>query len=135
MARLKALRKDVFKPAVKLWGDEAARIARNDLSSDSMPYSKGVLVKSIRRKSATQYKGVVVGWYHGYFVDAGVKPHSLRSRKSRPKSGLGRTIFAATARKGHPGYPARPWRGAATAGALRKYPVLDIVIEAWNKAA
>ncbi len=134
MARLKALRKDVFKPGVRLWADEAVRVARASVPNRDTRWSKGKLHDSIRRKSATQYKGVVVGFYTGYFVDAGVRPHSLKRRKSRP-TGKARTIFAAAARKQHPGYPARPWRGHATAEALRKHPVLDNVIDAWNKAA
>ncbi len=130
-ARLKALRKDVFKPAVRLWADEAVRVARASVPNRNTRWSKGNLHDSIRRKSATQYKGVVVGRYTGYFVDAGVRPHSTSKGRTKP----GRTIFASKGRKGHPGYPARPWRGHATAEALRKHPVLDQVIDAWNKAA
>ena len=131
MKRFKALRKEVFKPAVRLWADEAVKIARADVPNRNTRWSKGKLHDSIRRKSATQYKGVVVGFYTGYFVDAGVRPHSLQRRKS----GAGRTIFAAAARKQHPGYPARPWRGHATHEALRRHPVFDQVINAWNRAA
>lgn len=126
--RLKALRKDVFKPAVRLWADAATGIARADVPDRNTRWSKGRLHDSIRRKTATQYKGVVVGHFTGYFVDAGVRPHSLQRRKSR-------TIFSSQARKGHPGYPARPWRGHATHEALRRHPVLDQCIAAWNKAA
>jgi hypothetical protein len=130
-ARLKALRKDVFKPAARLWADEAVKVARASVPNRDTRYSKGKLHDSIRRKSATQQKAVVVGFYTGYFVDAGVRPHSLKRGRTKP----GRTIFSSSARKGHPGYRARPWRGHATAVALQRHPVLDQVILAWNKAA
>ncbi len=131
-ARLKALRKDVFKPAARLWADEAVKVARASVPNRDTRYSKGKLHDSIRRKSATQQKAVVVGFYTGYFVDAGVRPHSLKRGRTKPHQ---RTIFGSAARKQHPGYLARPWRGHATAVALQRHPVLDQVILAWNKAA
>jgi hypothetical protein len=135
MRRFKALQKDVFVPEARLWQDEAVKIARATVPNRDTRWSKGKLHDSIRaRKSRAVSKIVVVGFYTGYFVDAGVKPHSLKSRKSRP-TGAARTIFAAAARKQHPGYPARPWRGHATAEALARHPVFDVVIDAWNKAA
>ena len=135
-ARLKALHKDVIKPVHKAWADEAVKIARADVGGMSMPYSKaGHLLASIKRKTATQKHAVVVASYHAYFVDAGVKAHSLQRRKSRPKGNLGRTIFAATARKPHPGYKARPFRAHAAQEAFRRTHPTDKVIAAWNRAA
>lgn len=133
-ARLKAIRKDVFKPAGKDWADETAKIARGMVPNRNTRWSKGRLHDSIRRKSATQKKAVVVAHYTAYFVDSGVKPHSLVRRKSRP-SGQARTVFARAARKPHPGYRARPFRAAAAREGLRRRPVLDKVIAAWNRAA
>ena len=135
-ARLKALRKDVIKPVHKAWADEAVKIARADVGGMTMPYSKGRhLLGTIRRKTASQKRAVVVASYHAYFVDAGTKPHSLQRRKSRPKGRLGRTIFAATARKPHPGYRARPFRVHAATEAFRRTHPMDRVIAAWNGAA
>jgi hypothetical protein len=135
-ARLKALRKDVIKPVHKAWADEAVKIARADVGGMTMPYSKGRhLLGSIKRKTATQRKAVVVASYHAYFVDHGVVSHSLQRRKSRPKGGFGRTIFAATARKPHPGYRARPFRVHAAEEAFRRTHPMDRVIAAWNGAA
>ena len=134
-ARLKAIRVNVAKPAGKEWADEAVLIARGRVGSMTMPYSKGALVASIRRKSATQKKAVVVAIYHSYFVDAGVVPHSMVNRKARPKSAAGKTIFARAARKPHPGYKARPFRGKTATEALRRKPIRDKVIKAWNEAA
>jgi hypothetical protein len=136
--RMKAIGKDVFKPAGKQWADETVRLMRQRVPDRNTRYSKGKLHDSIRRKSATQHKAVVEGRYTGYFVDAGVKPHSLQRRKSRPKGSqgrLGRTIFAAQARKVHPGYKARPFRARSARDALKRYPMSAEVIKVWNRAA
>jgi hypothetical protein len=139
-ARLKALGKPIFKPAGKEWADEVVRLARQRVPNRNTRYSKGRLHDSIRRKTATQNKAVVTAFYDAYFVDAGVKPHSLKTRSSRPK-GRGsfakaqRTIFAATARKGHPGYKARPFRARSARDALAKSSPLDAVVAAWNSGA
>jgi hypothetical protein len=143
-ARLKAISTNVFKPAGKDWADETARIASGMVGSMNMPWSgynerrakpQMRLLPSIRRKSATAKKAVVVASYHAYFVDAGVKSHSMTRRSARLTSRTGRTIFAAAARKPHPGYPARPFRVKAATEALRRKPVRDKLITAWNEAA
>lgn len=137
-ARMKAIGKDVFKPAGKKWADEDVRLMRQRVPNRNTRWSKGKLHDSFRRKSATAKKAVVTGRYTSYFVDAGPKPHSMQRRKSRPKGSqgrLGRTIFAATARKGHPGYRARPFRARSAQDALRKYPMSEQVIKVWNRAA
>jgi len=141
-ARLKALRKDVFKPAARLWADEATDVARDLVPNRNTRWSKGRLHDSISPKhtatgrvSSMTHKATVVGHYTGYFVDAGVKPHSLMRRKARPKSSLGRTIFARAARKPHPGYAARPFRAKALRQGLEKADPLELAVAAWNKAA
>lgn len=134
-ARLKAIQKGVAKPLHREWADEAVKIARAEVGAMRMPYSKRVLLPSIRRKTATMNKAVVVASYHAFFVDAGPKPHSLQRRKSRPKGNLGRTIFARTARKPHPGYAARPFRAKATMEAYRRVQPLGKIVDAWNGAA
>ena len=133
-ARLKALKKDVVKPAHKEWADEAVKIARASVASMTMPYSKGRLHDSIKRKTATQRKAAVVAVYPAYFVDKGVVAHSLQRRSTRPK-GAGRTIFSKAARKPHPGYRARPFRAHTTMEAFRRVHPLDKVVAAWNRAA
>lgn len=137
-ARFKALQKGVFKPAAKDWATEALKIAQDSVPNRNTRWSKGRLHDSfkVRMNTAkTVSKARVVGHYTGYFVDAGVKPHSLIRRKARPKGGAGRTIFAAAARKRHPGYPARPYRHRMLVVAYRKHPALDYAIKAWNEAA
>lgn len=138
-AKLKALGKDVFKPAGKTWADETVRLARGRVPVRNTRWSKGKLHDSIRRKSATQKKAVVEARYTAYFVDAGPKPHSLQRRTSRPKGRgpggqLARTIFASTARKAHPGYKARPFRARSARDALKRYPMSAEVVRVWNRA-
>lgn len=138
-ARFKALQTKVIVPAGKAWAEEAAQIARSRVGSMNMPYSgqqahrakpQTSLLPSITvKKSRSKQKFVVVGSYHAYFVDAGVKPHSLQRRAAS------RTIFAPAARKQHPGYRARRFRGPAASGALAKHPVSETVVKAWNEAA
>jgi len=141
-ARLKAIRTKVAGPAAKAWQQAAVDIARSKVGAMNMPYSKGNLQSSIDAKrtatgrvGSTNYKAVVVASYHSYFVDAGVVPHSMVNRKARPKSAAGKTIFARAARKPHPGYKARPFRGRTAAEAYKREPVRDYVIKAWNEAA
>lgn len=139
--RLKAIAATrIFKPIGKAWADEAVKVGRARVQSYSMPHSKGKLPTSMRRKTANQRKAVVTAIYHAYFVDAGVNKHSLVRRSARPK-GRGkvatfqRSVFAATARKSHRGYPARPFRVWMAHEALRRKPMSRELIDAWNKAA
>jgi len=141
-ARLKAIRTKVAGPAAKAWQAEAVGLGRSYVGSMNMPYSKGNLLGSIDAKrtgtgkiSSTNYKAIVVASYHSYFVSAGVKPHSLTARSKRPKSQRGRTIFAALARKRHPGYDARPFRNKTLMNAYERHPVRSYVVKAWNEAA
>ena len=136
-ARFKALQTNVIVPAGKEWAEEAAKIARSRVGSMNMPYSgyprkkpQASLLPSITvRKSRSKQKFIVEGSYHAYFVDAGVKQHSLQRRSAS------KTIFAPAARKPHPGYAARRFRGAAASGALAVHPVSETVVKAWNEAA
>ncbi len=135
-ARLKAIRSGVFKPVGKDWADETAKIARSKVPNRNTRWSTGRLHDSIRRKSATMKKAVVVAHYSAYFVDAGVKPHMMTPRKATlARHARQGTIFARKSRKMHPGYRARPFRASSAREALRKHPVLDRVTAAWNEAA
>jgi len=143
--RLMAVRKGVAQPATKEWAQECSRIIHDRVGGMSMPYSgtgrgrygsatdSGYrLLPSIKPK-AGRMRGTefafytVVGSFHGYFVDAGVRPHSMKRRAAKQD----RTVFA----KKHPGYRARPFRAASAQEALRRKPPMAKVVEAWNKAA
>ncbi len=129
-ARLKAIAATkVFKPVGRKWADETVRLQRSEVPNRNTRWSKGRLHDSIRRKSATMNRATVVGHYSAYFVDAGVKPHSLQRRKK-----ASRTVFSSRA-KGHPGYKARPFRAKSARLALERNPMSAEVIALWNRAA
>lgn len=144
-ARFKALQTKVIVPAGKEWAEEAAKIVRARVGAMNMPYSnyprkkpQPVLLPSVAvRRSRSKQKFIVEGSYHAYFVDAGVKPHTLAARPTTMKrrAAEGKTIFAPKSRKPHPGYAARRFRGAAASGALKAHPVSETVVKAWNEAA
>jgi hypothetical protein len=127
--RLRAL-KLAFKPYGRKWGTTVA-----DIAKPKVPNRTGRLRKSIRLRNATQRKATVVGHYTAYFVDAGPKRHSIAPKRGR---GLiftagGRTIF--TKKVNHPGYRGRPFRASAAHEALRRHPLSEGLIDAWNDAA
>ena len=116
------------KPQLKDWADEAVSIGRR-----SVPVDTGRLMTSIERGRARQRAAVVKAHYSAFFVDAGVKPHSLRPRNQRAKNKTVRTIFDRLTTQ-HPGYKARPFRQHMADEALRRQPLDDAIIDAWNKA-
>lgn len=132
--RLKAVRL-AFKPIGRRWADTAV-----DLGGPKLPvrpssmhagdkHAPGRLHGSIRRKTATQRKAVVGAHYTAYFIDAGVKPHSMTKRTPGVKQD--RTVFA----KKHPGYRARPFRAYIAHESLRRHPMAETLIDEWNKGA
>ena len=90
-------------------------------------HEPGRLRRSFKVKTATQRKAVIGGHYSAYFVDAGVKPHSMNKRAK----GQDRTVFA----KKHPGYRARPFRARMAHEALRRNPMAESLIAEWNRSA
>lgn len=137
IGRLKAT-KLAFKAAGKAWADEDVRLTvptvpvRPASMRAGDKHAPGRLRDSIRRKSATQKKAVVGGHYTAYFVDAGVKAHSMAKRL---KKGEQRTVFTKRGAVQHPGYPARPFRARLAHEALENKPISESVIKAWNDAA
>lgn len=129
-ARLKAL-KLAFKPIGRKWGRAAI-----DAGRPMVPVKTGRLRKSMRITSATQKKTRVGAHYTAYFVDAGVKPHMIKSKSGEflgPFRGRGGTIFARAVH--HRGYRARPFRRRMAEEGLRKTPMAQELIDQWNAAA
>ena len=132
--RVRAVRQ-VFKPIGREWADTAVELGvpklpiRDARMHAGDKHQPGRLHGSIRRKTATVYKAVVAAHYTAYFVDAGVKPHSMTKRTPGVKQD--RTAFA----KKHPGYKARPFRAYIAHESLRRHPVREAVINAWNESA
>lgn len=114
-ARLRAVR-EVFKPIGRDWADEVVILARA-----AVPVKTGRLKGSIRRQSATMRKAKVVAHYSQYFVDAGTKAHFEPRHNYFSKHQHPRTI-------------ARPFRARVAREALRRKPMAQQVIRAWNEA-
>jgi hypothetical protein len=128
-ARLKAI-KLTFKGYGKTWADETASEMRS-----RVPVDTGRLKGSIRRKSATQRKAVVVGHYTANFVDAGSKAHDIVP-KSKPRLIFetgGRTIFTKKVHKAR--IAARRFKRPAALAAIRKHPISEALVDRWNRAA
>lgn len=128
-ARLRAT-KLMFKTAGRDWADATARAAR-----PMIPQRTGETRRSVRRRNATQRKATVVGKYVAYFIDAGPKPHTIAAKRGRMLrfEANGNTVFAR--RVHHRGYAARPFRARAAREGLRREPLAEHLIDAWNKAA
>ena len=129
-ARLNAL-STAFKPIGRNWADDTVRLAR-----PRVPVRTGRLRQSIRRRNASKKRATVVAHYTAFFVDAGPKPHVIRAKKGRFLAFEGRggnTIFAPRVR--HRGYRGRPFRRRAAIEALKRNPMAEEVIRAWNEAA
>lgn len=129
-ARLDAM-KLVWKPIGRKWGRNTIIAGR-----PMVPYRTGRLRKSMRILSATKKRTRVGAHYTAYFIDAGVKPHMIRSKSGEflgPFRGRGGTIFARAVH--HRGFRARPFRLRAAREGLRKTPMAQELINLWNKAA
>lgn len=130
-ARLKAI-KTVFKPAGRLWADETVRLARSGFASHS---KTGKTMASIRRRNASQKRATVVASYPASFIDKGTKAHTIVPRKAEAMkfSVGGRTVFSKKVNK--PRTSADPFARRAATEALRRHPILDQLIDLWNRAA
>lgn len=128
--RLKAL-KVAWKPIGRKWGRASINAGR-----PMVPVRTGRLRKSMRILSATQKKTRVGAHYTAYFIDAGVKPHFIKSKSGEflgPFKGRGGTIFTRAVH--HRGYRARPFRRRMAQEGLRQTPLAQEIIDAWNRAA
>lgn len=149
-ARLKAL-KVAWKPIGRKWGRASINAGR-----PMVPERTGRLRKSMRILSNTQTKTRVGAYYTAYFVDKGPRPHDIRPKRAkllrftvgkhsgkvkvgghtftdRSRKSKGNTIFTRAVH--HRGYRARPFRRRMAEEGLRKTPLAQEIIDAWNKAA
>lgn len=128
--RLRAL-KLAFKPLGRAWADDFVTLARPQI-----PAKSGKTRRSVRRRNATQKRATVVASYVAGIIDTGAKPHAIKARRA---NGLvfegrgGRTIFAK--KVNHPGVRAKPFRKRTALEALRRNPMAEAVVKAWNEAA
>lgn len=122
--RLKAVKLS-FKRVGRVWADTAVTLA-----GPKVPVRTGKLRASFRRTTATQKRARVGGYYTAYFIDAGARYPRVarRGRSGRPA----RTIFAP--KSGFRMQP-RPFRGYIAHESLRRHPMAESLIGAWNDAA
>jgi hypothetical protein len=128
-ARLRAI-KGSFKPIGRKWGRATVNAGR-----PMVPWRKGRLRRSWKVLSASGKRARVGAHYTAYFIDAGVKPHLIKSRSGEflgPFRGRKGTIFARAVH--HRGFRARPFRKRAARQGLRKTPMAQVVIGLWNSA-
>ena len=128
-ARLKAL-KQSFKPMGRQWATDTA-----DLSRQAVTVRTGRGRASIRVKNATQTRATVSAlWYIG-ILDQGAKAHLERPRKARAMVFTGRTGTIFTAKVAKPAQKGRGFAARAAQDALRRHPLSEALIGAWNGAA
>jgi hypothetical protein len=122
-ARLKALR-TAFRPIAKAWAETTVPMYHADapVRPSSMHagdgHTPGRLANSFRVRERTRTRAVIDGHYTAYFVNKGVRPHTIFSRGIH-----------------HPGYKARPFLKRDAWEALRKHPMSEALIDVWNEAA
>lgn len=129
-ARLRALKR-AFKPLGRQWATDTAEFSRRYVTIRT---GKGRA--SIRVKNASQTRATVSAlWYIG-ILDQGAKAHIERPRKARAlvfKGPAGRTIF--TSKVAKPPQKGRGFAARAAQDALRRHPMAESLIAAWNEAA
>ena len=122
-ARLEAL-KTAFKPISKAWAETTVPMIHADapVRPASMHagdgHTPGRLAGSFRIRSRTRTRAVIDGHYTAYFVNKGVRPHTIFQRGIH-----------------HPGYKARPFLKRDAWESLRKHPMAEALIDVWNEAA
>lgn len=127
--RLKAI-KTAFKPIGRVWADETVKLA-----SRRVKVRTGQTKRSIRRKNASMKKASVEARGGARFLEAGTKVHEMKPRRMRVMkyTQSGRPMFSKKVR--HPGMRKQPFLRDSGRDVLRTYPLLDELIELWNKAA
>lgn len=113
----------------RLWAESAAQEGRF-----AAPVQSGRTQRSVKVGDVDERHATVTATGGGKFVETGVRAHTITAHGDalRFKTG-GRTIFARKVDK--PRQPPRAWLQQAGAEALRKTPLIDPVVEAWNRAA
>lgn len=130
-ARLRAIR-TVFKPIGREWADETVLLAK---TTGPWKDRTGTLRRSIRRRNSSMKKATVVAHYSQYFIDKGTVAHTVEPRNKmvlRWEGTTGNTVYAKRARI--PRVAPRPFRDRVAREALRRKPLAEQVIRAWNAA-
>lgn len=110
------------------WGGEYVRVARPQIPSRS-----GKTRQSVNLRSADTDSAEIEASRVAVLIDIGTLAHPIEPSQDALKFHRGgQTIFAR--RVDHPGMRARPWRERASEEALRRHPLDETVVDAWNRA-
>jgi len=127
--RLKAI-KTVFKPVGREWGERTVHLAQRRVRVRT-----GKTRQSIRIKNASQKRAAVEARGGARFLEAGTQGHDLNAKRFEAMKfnvgGLPR--FAKRVK--HPGMRPQPFLHESARDALKETPILQHLIELWNKAA
>lgn len=112
------------------WGDEYVQVAR-----PLIPIKTGKTRHSVQRAQTTAKGAEIMGSEVAVMIDTGTRRHSITPRRKDTLAFpvRGRTVFAR--KVNHPGQRAKPYRMRAALEALRRVPLAERVINAWNRAA
>lgn len=128
-ARLKALR-GAFKPYARAVGDTAVPLMRS-----RAPNRTGKLRGSIRIKNSTQTKMTISAIWYAAFIEKGTKEHNEKPRRFKAIKFDGGSGPVFTKKVHHPRTAAKPFAARSMHEAIRKHPMSDELIKAWNSAA
>lgn len=111
------------------WADAYVQVARPQI-----PVKTGATRESVHRAQVTNDGAEIAGSAVALWIDTGTGRHTIEPRHDvLVFAKTGRTIFSR--KVDHPGQRARPWRERALLEALRRNPLVDRVVGAWNRAA
>jgi hypothetical protein len=117
------------RPMASAWGDAYVQVARPQI-----PVRTGRTRQSVQRSQVTDHGAEIVGSQVAVMIDTGTGSHAITAfgggvLKFQMNSGA---VFAPKAQ--HPGMRARPYRKRAADEALRRAPLQDALVDAWNRA-
>lgn len=128
-ARLKALR-GAFKPYARAVGDAAVPLMRS-----RVPVRTGKTRNSIRVRNSTERRMTIVAAFPAIFIEKGTKEHNEKPRRFRAIKFEGGSGPVFTKKVHHPRTAAKPFAARSMQEAIRKHPLGDELIKAWNSAA
>ena len=112
----------------RTWGDEYVRVARPQI-----PSRTGKTRQSVQVRSADSDGAEIEASRIAVLIDTGTLAHPIEPKREALKFQKGgQTIFAR--KVDHPGTRAHPWRERAAEEALRRHPLDETVVDAWNRA-
>lgn len=112
----------------KTWADAYVQAARPQI-----PVKTGKTRRSVQVRSTSPEGAEIEGSQIAVLIDTGTLAHPIEAKAGALKFQKGgQTIFAR--RVDHPGMRARPWRERASDEALRRHPLDETVVDAWNRA-